>query len=113
MECDSLNQVVMRNLDVIQGQRIEPQISFDFDGLLAKFSVLCREDSLQNLIHIKDREIQELKESQTAVTVEVEKQLSHWQSFILVLGYINLFIITLTIIVVVVKIVLRYYGLKN
>lgn len=120
LECDSLNRVVMRRLEQREGGRIKPETVFhrpamadtDKSGGLAVLTVVCREDSLEAVIHVREREIQELREHTETITAEVEKPLSHWQSFVLVLGYIALATIAIIIIAAVAKIALRSYGIK-
>lgn len=120
LECDSLNRVVMRRLEQRDGSRIKPETVFhqpvmadtDNAGGLAVLTVLCLEDSLEAVIQVREREIQELRERRETITKEVEKPLSHWQSFVLVLGYIALGTIALTIIAAVAKLALRSYGIK-
>lgn len=120
LECDSLNRVVMRRLEQREGGRIKPEAVFhqpvmadtDKGGGLAVLTVVCREDSLEAVIQVKEREIQELREQENTITAEVEKPLSHWQSFVLVLGYIALATIAIIIIAAVAKIALRCYGIK-
>ena len=114
LECDSLNRVVMRQLSQQSGRRIEPRVRYQprlaDDNQQALLTVVCREDSLEQVITLREREIEQLREQTN--TIEVEKPLGRWDSFVIVCGYIFLAIIVITALVFVAKTVLRAYGIK-
>ena len=60
LECDSLNNVILRQLDTKSGERIEPQVSVKQheDGTLG-IQFDCKEDSLRHEIQLRDKIIEE------------------------------------------------------
>lgn len=54
LECDSLNRVIMAKMDVRQGERIQPHITFEGFETQALLRMDCHEDSLKKVIECKD-----------------------------------------------------------
>lgn len=72
LECDSLNNVIIVELERERGARIEPKVKKQRNengGLVLQ--VDCKEDSLKAEIQIRDKYIEELKSSTTKVPVRV------------------------------------------
>lgn len=70
-ECDSTNQVVLRELETLQGSRIKVQPVVQTTGKALDLTVDCKEDSLQNVIHLKDRIIEDLSNRTETVTERI------------------------------------------
>lgn len=105
-ECDSMNKVVMNELDRRTGERITPSMTVHEhrDGSMdVKFS--CNEDSLEQQIAVRDRIIEELR--QNTQIKEVEKPLSKWDSFCIVCGYILMGLFFLGLVIFLVIIILK------
>lgn len=72
LRCDSTNHVIMDQLSIIQGDRINAntytQIRPD-GGVLIQFD--CKEDSLAYVVHMQDSIIKELSKNSTIQTIEV------------------------------------------
>lgn len=113
LECDSLNRVVMRELEIERGKRIvptikpvyihaatpgqPPQLQLDFD---------CKEDSLQHIIHVQDSIINHLRTERPEPIVIKEK------GFVYYCGVAFIIIICLIAVCSVAKVVLKFYGIK-
>lgn len=113
LECDSLNRVVMRELEIERGKRIVPtikpvyihaatpgqpqQLQLDFD---------CKEDSLQHIIHVQDSIINHLRTERPEPIVIKEK------GFVYYCGVAFIIIICLIAVCSVAKVVLKFYGIK-
>lgn len=113
LECDSLNRVVMRELEIERGKRIvptikpvyipattpgqPPQLQLDFD---------CKEDSMQHIIHVQDSIINRLQTERPEPIVIKEK------GFVYYCGVAFIIIIVLYTIWNVAKVVLKFYGIK-
>lgn len=113
LECDSLNRVVMRELEIERGKRIvptlkpvyipattprqPPQLQLDFD---------CKEDSMQHIIHVQDSIINRLRTERPEPIVIKEKD------FVYYCGVAFIVIICLVFVWNVAKVVLKFYGIK-
>lgn len=113
LECDSLNRVVMRELEIERGKRIvptlkpvyipaatpgqPPQLQLDFD---------CKEDSMQHIIHVQDSIINRLRTERPEPIVIKEK------GFVYYCGVAFIVIICLVFVWQVAKVVLKFYGVK-
>lgn len=75
LECDSTNKVILRRIEILQGERIKPSVDIrqNTDGS-TNLIVECKEDSLRHEIQIRDKIIEELKNSREQVPVEIEKK---------------------------------------
>lgn len=113
LECDSLNRVIMRQLEIEKGKRIvptikpvyipaatpeqRPQLQLQFD---------CKEDSLLQVIHVQDSIIEHLRTERPAPVVIKEK------GFVYYAGVAFIIIICLVFVWQVAKLVLKFYGIK-
>lgn len=113
LECDSLNRVVMRELEIERGKRIvptlkpvyipaatsgqPPQLQLDFD---------CKEDSMEHIIHVQDSIINRLRTERPEPIVIKEK------GFVYYCGVAFIVIICLVFVWNVAKMVLKFYGIK-
>lgn len=113
LECDSLNRVIMRQLEIERGRRItptlkpvylpaatpeqKPQLQLQFD---------CKEDSLLHIIHVQDSIIEHLRTERPAPVVIKEK------GFVYYCGVAFIVIICLVFVWNVAKVVLKFYGIK-
>ena len=99
LECDSMGQVLLRELEIERGRNITPHIKIVNDTLYVE----CKTDSLERLLKIRDLEIKMLKEMQTEVVVEVEKELSWWETTQMKMGRLFLIVIAVLVIITVIK----------
>ena len=99
LECDSVGQVLLRELEIERGRHITPHIKIVNDTLYVE----CKTDSLERLLKIRDLEIKMLKEMQTEVVVEVEKELSWWETTQMKMGRLFLIVIAVLVIITVIK----------
>ena len=60
LECDSMGQVLLRELEIERGRNITPHIKIVNDTLYVE----CKTDSLERLLKIRDLEIKMLTEMQ-------------------------------------------------
>jgi len=113
LECDSLNRVIMRQLEIEKGRRItptikpvyipaatpehKPQLQLQFD---------CKEDSLLQVIHVQDSIIEHLRTERPAPVIIKEK------GFVYYCGVVFIVIICLVFVWQVAKLVLKFYGIK-
>lgn len=113
LECDSLNRVMMRELEIERGKRIvptlkpiyipaatpgqPPQLQLDFD---------CKEDSMEHIIHVQDSIINRLRTERPEPIVLKEK------GFVYYCGVAFIVIICLVFVWQVAKVVLKFYGIK-
>lgn len=82
LECDSLNRVIVRELQTAQGARITPTVTHTYAGannsdgintrtdvgaLLLQFD--CKEDSLQYELQVRDKVIEQLKSEKREIAV--------------------------------------------
>ena len=74
LHCDSAYNVVVDELTTLQGERIkaDSHAQQTNGGLL--LSMDCKEDSLINIIHLRDSTIKELKKRIITQSVEIEKK---------------------------------------
>lgn len=102
-ECDENNRLLINALDSINGSRIKTNLKITEDpktgGAILDFT--CREDSLMAEIEHLDRIIRELETNTNTVEKLVEKPLTEWQSFCMVLGKISFALIILSIIILI------------
>lgn len=99
LECDSVGQVLLRELEIERGRNITPHIKIVNDTIYVE----CKTDSLSRLLKIRDLEIKMLKEMQTEVVVEVEKELSWWETTQMKMGRLFLMVIAVLVIITVIK----------
>lgn len=99
LECDSVGQVLLRELEIERGRNITPHIKIVNDTIYLE----CKTDSLERLLKIRDLEIKMLKEMQTEVVVEVEKELSWWETTQMKMGRLFLIVIAVLVIITVIK----------
>lgn len=113
LECDSLNRVILRELEIERGKRIvptikpvyipaatpgqPPQLQLDFD---------CKEDSMEHIIHVQDSIINRLRTERPEPIVLKEK------GFVYYCGVAFIVIICLVFVWQVAKVVLKFYGIK-
>lgn len=99
LECDSAGQVLLRELEIERGRNITPHVKIVKDTIYVE----CKTDSLERLLKIRDLEIKMLKEMQTEVVVEVEKELSWWETTQMKMGQLFMIAIAVLIIITVIK----------
>ena len=99
LECDSVGQVLLRELEIERGRNITPHIKIVNDTIYVE----CKTDSIERLLKIRDLEIKMLKEMQTEVVVEVEKELSWWETTQMKMGRLFLIVIAVLVIITVIK----------
>lgn len=99
LECDSAGQVLLRELEIERGKNITPNIKIVNDTIYME----CKTDSLELLLKLKDRMITELQQSKTIETVEVEKELSWWETTQMKMGQLFMIAIAVLIIITVIK----------
>lgn len=99
LECDSMGQVLLRELEIERGRNITPHIKIVNDTIYLE----CKTDSLERLLKIRDLEIKMLKEMQTEVIVEVEKEPSWWETTQMKMGRLFLIVIAVLVIITVIK----------
>lgn len=99
LECDSVGQVLLRELEIERGRNITPHIKIVNDTIYVE----CKTDSLERLLKIRDLEIKMLREMQTEVVVEVEKELSWWETTQMKMGRLFLIVIAVLVIITVIK----------
>lgn len=113
LECDSLNRVVMRELEIERGKRIVPTVKPVYvpaatpgkpPQLLLGFD--CKEDSLKHIIHVQDSIINRLRVERPEPVVIKEK------GFVYYCGVAFIVIICLVFVWQVAKVVLKFYGIK-
>ena len=117
LECDSLNRVILRQLEVERGKRIVPTIKPVYipaatqgvsngvsNQLLLEFD--CKEDSLRHIIHVQDSIINRLRTERPEPIVIKEK------GFVYYCGVAFIVIICLVFVWNVAKVVLKFYGIK-
>ena len=117
LECDSTNQVILRQLSTRNGNRIsatatllspskgEPEggLGEVFGGVL---SVVCHEDSLSREICLRDSIITTLRTEQR--TIEIPAPLTRWQSFCLVLGQITFALLTTALLTLIIFFICKF-----
>ena len=69
--CDSTNQVVLRQLETLQGERIKPTVIIQHTDAGAAVVFDCHEDSLQHEIALRDRIIEEQSKQTEQVAVRI------------------------------------------
>lgn len=113
LECDSAYNVVVKELSVMQGERIKPSVKTQgvsnvvsngvSNQLLLEFD--CKEDSLMQVIAWQDSVI---RTTTTQTIVKVEKQ----KDFFWYTGIAFIVIICLVFVWQVAKLVLKFYGVN-
>ena len=82
LECDSLNNVIVTELERERGTRINPEVKKQRnEGGGIVLQVDCKEDSLRAEIQIRDKYIEELKNSTTQVPVRVRSGYDRFTSW--------------------------------
>lgn len=121
LECDSLNRVILRELEIERGKRIVPTIKPVYipattqgvsngvpngvsNQLLLEFD--CKEDSMEHIIHVQDSIINRLRTERPEPIVIKEK------GFVYYCGVAFIVIICLVFVWNVAKVVLKFYGIK-
>lgn len=117
LECDSLNRVVMRELEIERGKRIVPTIKPVYipaatqgvsnrvsNQLLLDFD--CKEDSMEHIIHVQDSIINRLRTERPEPIVIKQKD------FVYYCGVAFIVIICLVFVWNVAKVVLKFYGVN-
>lgn len=99
LECDSVGQVLLRELEIERGRNITPHIKIVNDTIYVE----CKTDSLELLLKLKDQMIMELQQSKTIETVEVEKELSWRETTQMKMGQLFMIAIAVLIIITVIK----------
>ena len=99
LECDSVGQVLLRELEIERGRNITPHIKIVNDTIYVE----CKTDSLELLLKLKDQMIMELQQSKTIETIEVEKELSWWETTQMKMGQLFMIAIAVLIIITVIK----------
>ena len=99
LECDSAGQVLLRELEIERGKNITPTIKIVNDTVYVE----CKTDSLEMLLRLRDMEIERLKQERTEVIVEVEKELTWWQTTQMKLGRVFLMAIAVFVALIVIK----------
>ena len=99
LECDSVGQVLLRELEIERGRNITTHIKIVNDTIYVE----CKTDSIERLLKIRDLEIKMLKEMQTEVIVEVERELSWWETTQMKMGRLFLIVIAVLLIITVIK----------
>lgn len=69
LECDSLNNVIVKQLEIAQGERVKPIVKryTTTGGMVLRMD--CKEDSLKYEIEVRDRIIEEMKTETKIVKV--------------------------------------------
>ena len=113
LECDSTNQVILRQLSTRNGNRIAATATLlspskgEPEGVSGKvLSVVCHEDSLTRLLHLRDSVITTLRTEQR--TIEVPAPLTRWQSFCLVLGQITIALLTTAFLTLIIFVICKF-----
>ena len=115
LECDSTNQVILRQLTTRNGNRIaatatllSPPLKEGAGEVLGGglLSVVCHEDSLTRLLHLRDSVITTLRTEQR--TIEVPAPLTRWQSFCLVLGQITIALLTTAFLTLIIFVICKF-----
>ena len=113
LECDSLNLVVMRELEIGRGRRIVPTIKPVYIPATTpgqppqlQLAFDCKEDSLQHIIHVQDSIINRLRIERPEPVVIKEK------GFVYYCGVAFIIIVCLVFVWNVAKVVLKFYGIK-
>ena len=104
--CDSLNNVLLKQLEVQSGDRIKPTINIvpQEDGTV-KIAFECKEDSLRHEIQLRDKLIETLREQKKEVPVYVEKP---YKQFLVNSGIALWVLIALLVAGVIIGIVLKF-----
>lgn len=110
LECDSAYNVVVRELSVMQGERIKPSVKtsahlINETSKTMQIAFDCKEDSLMQVIAWQDSVI---RTTTTQTIVKVEKQ----KDFIWYTGIAFIVIICLVFVWQVAKLVLKFYGVS-
>lgn len=99
LECDSAGQVLLRELEIERGKNITPNIKIVNDTIYVE----CKTDSLELVLRLREQEIMHLKQSKTVETVEVEKELTWWETTQMKMGQLLMIAIAVLIIITVIK----------
>lgn len=81
LECDSLNNVIVIELERERGARIKTNVQKQKSGGGLILQVDCKEDSLKAEIQVRDKYIEELKSSETQAPVRVRNWYDRFTSW--------------------------------
>ena len=79
----------------------------DEQGTPLLINIVCREDSLKRVIQLREKQISTLRATHDTVTVEVEKPLSKWNTFVITTGYITLAVLLIAFIAFIARLFIR------
>lgn len=105
-ECDSTNQVILRQLETRNGTRIAATAKATKSMGALLLSVDCHEDSLTRELRLRDSIITTLRTEQR--TIEVPAPLTRWQSFCLVLGQITIALLATAFLTLIIFIICKF-----
>lgn len=110
LECDSTNQVILRQLCTRNGTRIAATATLlspsPKRGTGGVFSIVCHEDSLSREICLRDSIITTLRTEQR--TIEVPAPLTRWQFFCLVLGQITFALLAIALLTLIILFICKF-----
>lgn len=72
LECDSAGNVLIRELQEMQGKNVKLQLSLEQSSGNGVVTVECKQDSLERVIALQNEKIQELSNNKQVETVEVK-----------------------------------------
>ncbi len=107
MECDSTGNVLLRELQTANGRITNTDVNVVRNDTVMLFEVNCNTDSLELLLKIRDRQIQQLSKRRTTEVVEVEKRLTWWQVTQIYSGRIFMALIAALAVLIVIKLYLK------
>lgn len=99
LECDSAGQVLLRELEMERGKIITPNIKIVNDTIYVE----CKTDSLELVLRLREQEIMHLKQIKTVETVEVERELTWWETTQMKMGQLFMIAIAVLIVITVIK----------
>lgn len=106
LDCDSTNQVILRQLSTRNGTRITATAKTTESAGAMLLSVDCREDSLSREICLRDSVITTLRTEQR--TIETPAPLNRWQSFCLVLGQITIALFATALLTLIILFICKF-----
>ena len=111
VDCDSTNQVILRQLETRNGTRIAATttlLSPSFEGGVrgGLLSIVCHEDSLSRELRLRDSIITTLRTEQR--TIEIPAPLTRWQSFCLVLGQITIALLATAFLTLIIFVICKF-----
>jgi hypothetical protein len=72
LECDSAGNMLIRELQEMQGKNVKLQLSLEQASGNGVVTVECKQDSLERVIALQNEKIQELSNNKQVETVEVK-----------------------------------------